>query len=77
MYRFHILDPIPFQERISVTIEHGTGNDRADNLSSVAYWYQAPPAGAFPPLPAVEDRIVGVERVAFLPDESRRRVAVV
>ena len=57
MYRFHILDPIPFKEHIKVTIEHGSGNDRADNLSSVAYWYQVPPAAAFPPLPTTGERI--------------------
>jgi hypothetical protein len=62
MYRFHILDPIPFREKIKVSIEHGTENNRADNLSSVAFWYQVPPASAFPELPAMEERVTGVDR---------------
>jgi len=66
MYRFHILDPIPFKRKIKVSIEHGTENDRADNLSSVAFWYQTPPAAAFPALPPVEDRLGGSDRVAFV-----------
>ncbi len=66
MYRFHILDPIPFKKRIKVSIEHGTQNNRADNLSSVAFWYQVPPASFFPPLPPLENRLLGKERVTFV-----------
>jgi hypothetical protein len=50
VYRFHIQDPIPFQRRIIVTCEHGHGNDRADDWSSVAYWYQIEPHAPFPPM---------------------------
>jgi hypothetical protein len=57
VYRFHIPDPIPFRRSISVTIEHGHANDRADFFSSTAYWYQAEPHKAFPPLPSVEARL--------------------
>jgi len=57
VYRFHIPDPIPFNRSILVTIEHGHGNDRADNFSSVAYWYQAEPHKRFPPLPLVAQRL--------------------
>jgi hypothetical protein len=57
VYRFHIPDPIPFSRSIHVTIEHGHANDRADNFSSVAYWYQAEPHRRFPPLPAVSQRL--------------------
>ena len=57
VYRFHIQDPIPFQRRIVVTCEHGHGNDRADDWSSVAYWYQVEPHAPFPPMsPAVARR---------------------
>jgi hypothetical protein len=66
MYRFHILDPIPFREKIKVSIEHGTQNDRADNISSVAFWYQVPPASPFPALPLVEERIVGADRIMLV-----------
>ena len=52
VYRFHVPDPIPFTRRIEATIEHGHANDRADFLSSVAYWYQTEPHKKFPSLPA-------------------------
>jgi hypothetical protein len=57
VYRFHIPDPIPFTRSILVTIEHGHANDRADNFSSVAYWYQAEPHKPFPPLAPVDKRL--------------------
>ena len=57
VYRFHIPDPIPFSRSILVTIEHGHANDRADNFSSVAYWYQAEPHRPFPPLASVDKRL--------------------
>jgi Protein of unknown function (DUF2961) len=57
VYRFHLDSPIPFSKSIRVTIEHGHANHRSDNFYSVAYWYQAEPHAAFPPLPALEQRI--------------------
>jgi len=57
VYRFHIPDPIPFKKSIHVTIEHGHANDRSDNYSSVAYWYQSEPHKAFPLLPSVDARL--------------------
>jgi len=72
MYRFHILDPIPFQYKIKVSIEHGSENDRADNLSSVAFWYQVPPAATFPPLPDAIDRISGEKRVELIRERAWR-----
>jgi hypothetical protein len=57
VYRFHLDSPIPFTKSIKATIEHGHANHRSDNFYSVAYWYQAEPHAAFPPLPAVEDRL--------------------
>lgn len=57
VYRFHIPDPIPFQESIRVTIEHGHANDRSDYFSSVAYWYQTEPHKPFAPLPITSDRL--------------------
>lgn len=38
-YRFHVEDPVTFNESIRVTIEHGHNNHRSDDISSVAYWY--------------------------------------
>jgi hypothetical protein len=56
LYRFHIEDPITFDESIRVTIEHGHANKRSDDLSSVAYWYQTLPHEPFGIAPA-EDRL--------------------
>ena len=66
MYRFHILDPIPFKKKIQVSIEHGTQNDRADNISSVVFWHQVPPAAPFKPMPEVEDRLLGNDRFEYI-----------
>lgn len=57
VYRFHLDSPIPFAKSLKATIEHGHANHRSDTFSSVAYWYQAEPHAAFPPLPDVNDRI--------------------
>jgi hypothetical protein len=56
-YRFHIDDPIPFQESIRVDMDHGYTNQVRTDYSSVAYWYQTEPHGAFPPLPPAEMRL--------------------
>lgn len=66
MYRFHILDPIPFNKKFKISIEHGTQNDRADNISSVAFWYQELPALDFPALPSVSERLLGEERASYI-----------
>ncbi|MFO7795221.1 MAG: glycoside hydrolase family 172 protein [Promethearchaeati archaeon] len=42
-YRYHIEDPIYFNKKIIVCIEHGHDNHRADDWSSTAYWYQKEP----------------------------------
>lgn len=57
VYRLHVQDPVPFTKSIRVTIEHGHANDRSDDWSSVAYWYQKEPHKAFPPLPGVIGRL--------------------
>ena len=43
-YRFHLVDPIRFEKRIRVTMEHGHGNHLSDDWSSTAYWYQTLPS---------------------------------
>lgn len=57
VYRFHILDPIVFQQRIRVTIEHGHANGRSDDYASTAYWYQTEPHAQFPALPPAVERL--------------------
>jgi hypothetical protein len=66
VYRFHIPDPVTFKKSLRVTIEHGHGNDRADLMSSVAYWYQTEPHKAFPSFPSVSERLP----FAFEPPEN-------
>jgi hypothetical protein len=56
-YRFHIEDPIHFRRSIKVTIEHGHNNNRSDDVSSTAYWYQLEPHKPFPALPSVAERL--------------------
>lgn len=56
-YRFHIEDPIHFRQSIKVTIEHGHNNNRTDDLSSTAYWYQLEPHKPYPSMPPVTERL--------------------
>ena len=57
MYRFHIQDPIYFQKSLRATIEHGHANDREDDYTSVAFWYQTEPHQKLLPLPPVNERL--------------------
>ena len=57
MYRFHIMDPIRFDNDLKVTIqalgwrEGGRYLPLQDDIASVAFWYQTLPAAPFPALP--------------------------
>ena len=60
-YRWHIPDPIRFNEDIKVTIQQiGVSKnglfERQDDVASVAYWYQSEPHNQFDPLMRKEDR---------------------
>ncbi len=57
VYRYHIVDPIPFTKNIRVSIEHGHANNRSDDWSSVAYWYQKEPHKDFAPMLPVKHRL--------------------
>ncbi len=62
-YRWHVLDPIRFNEDLRVTIQSlGWGPDGylplQDDLASVAYWYQLEPHNPFPKLPAKENLVI-------------------
>jgi hypothetical protein len=52
VYRFHIPDPIHFQEHIKVTLECWWETHRTNAIASVAFWYQDKPIAAREPLPA-------------------------
>ena len=57
VYRLHVQDPVPFEKSLRVTLEHGHANNRSDDWSSVAYWYQTLPHKPFPELPDVTGRL--------------------
>ena len=60
MYRWHILDPIRFDENLRVTIQAlGWRSDRhylplQDDIASTAFWYQIEPHIPYPPLPGAD-----------------------
>ncbi len=56
-YRYHIQDPISFKKSIKVTIEHGHNNNRSDDWSTTAYWYQTKPSQLIKEICSVEDRM--------------------
>ena len=56
-YRYHIQDPITFNQEIKVTIEHGHNNNRSDDWSSTAYWYQKEPHQKYPKILSVKERL--------------------
>jgi len=57
LYRWHIMDPIRFQQNLRVTIQalgwrsEGRYLPMQDDIASTAVWYQAEPHAPFPPLP--------------------------
>ena len=57
LYRWHITDPVRFQEDLRVTIQAlgwRSGHrylPLQDDMASVAYWYQTLPSLPFPELP--------------------------
>ncbi|KAK5051986.1 hypothetical protein LTR84_002790 [Exophiala bonariae] len=42
-YRWHLPDPVRFNSKIKVTLEHGHANHLRDDWSTTAYWYQTLP----------------------------------
>lgn len=57
MYRWHIMDPVRFDEDLKVTIQAlgwrsgGRYLPLQDDIASVAFWYQTLPSAPFPALP--------------------------
>ena len=60
MYRWHIMDPIRFEEDLRVTIQalgwrkDGRYLPLQDDIASTAIWYQREPHAPYPPLPGVD-----------------------
>jgi len=61
MYRWHVTDPIRFEDDLRVTIQAlgwrsgGRYLPLQDDISSVAFWYQEEPHNPFPKLPCKDD----------------------
>lgn len=61
LYRWHITDPIRFEQDLKVTIQalgwmkDGRYQPLRDDIASVAFWYQTEPHQKFPPLPSKDD----------------------
>jgi hypothetical protein len=61
LYRWHIVDPIRFEQDLRVTIQalgwraDGRYLPLRDDIASVAYWYQAEPHAPFPALPSRDE----------------------
>ena len=65
MYRWHLMDPIRFQQDLRVTIQalgwraqlEGKGRylPLQDDIASTVFWYQAEPHAPFPTLPGLND----------------------
>lgn len=57
LYRWHIMDPVRFEQDLRVTIQAlgwrsgGRYLPNQDDIASVAYWYQTLPTAPFPALP--------------------------
>jgi hypothetical protein len=60
MYRFYVQDPLRFSRSIRVTLEHGHGNDMANDYSSVAFWYQEGVNTDLPPLAGLQRREINI-----------------
>ncbi len=64
MYRWHVMDPIRFEQDLRVTIQdlgarsNGRYSAQQSDIASTAFWYQAEPHAPFPPLPGNDEREV-------------------
>jgi len=56
VFVFHLADSVPFQEEITVTLEHGSENEMTNDYSSTAYWYALPGGRDFFLMPSAEER---------------------
>lgn len=71
-YRWHIMDPIRFENDLKVTIQclgwksNGIYLPLQDDLASVAYWYQKEPHQPFPDLPGKDQLIIKKENTDFI-----------
>ena len=62
-YWWHLTDPVRFNKKITVKLEHGHANHLRDDWSTTAYWYQTLPGPRLDILP-VEQRLPNRPTVA-------------
>jgi hypothetical protein len=61
MYRWHVPDPIRFEDKLRVTIQdlgwrsEGRYLPQQSDIASVAFWYQTLPTAPFPQLPSKDE----------------------
>ena len=80
LYRWHITDPVRFEQDLKVTIQAlGWRQDKPglylplqDDIASVAYWYQTEPHARFPALPAKEDLAIKPLGVVLPKSEEKK-----
>ena len=77
-YRWHIQDPICFDEDLRVTIQQiGVGYrglfERQDDVASVAYWYQTHPHAPFAPLNVKGRQMAQIKQMSLLLPGIRRQ----
>lgn len=59
LYRFHVKDPIHFDEGFRMTLDNlGWTGPRYDDYTSVAYWYQTLPFEPLQPLPSDNELVM-------------------
>jgi hypothetical protein len=71
-YRYHIEDPVMFESSIKVTIEHGHNNNRSDDYSSTAYWYQTEPHRDHPIIIPIDQRLPLPDVLGFNEEDFKK-----
>jgi hypothetical protein len=78
LYRWHVVDPVRFQQDLKVTIQalgwrtDGPYLPLEDDVASVAYWYQAEPHAKFPPLPGKESLLIKPQKIEQPKPEAKK-----
>ncbi|KAK5173247.1 uncharacterized protein LTR77_001928 [Saxophila tyrrhenica] len=71
-YRWHLADPVRFNSKIKVKLEHGHANHLRDDWSTTAYWYQTMPGPKLDILP-VAQRLPNRPKIEPPPEPSASR----
>ena len=71
-YRWHLADPVRFNKKITVKLEHGHANHLRDDWATTAYWYQTLP-GPKLEVPPVDLRLPNRPTIAPPPEPAADR----